>query len=556
MTFVEEDSVKLCRARPASSNLARPAHLGISQAPTSAARITPTREYGLVALIVLLGLGLRAWGLEGQSLTMDEVTELHIAERAIEEIVWLADGFPPLYHILLHGWREWFPSESSARWLSVVLGCLSVLAIWRLARQWGGARVGLWTALLLALSPFHIWYSQEARAYGLYFLLGILALWFFARASKTNRYADWALYSLVSLAGVYTHYYFAVLLLINAVLLIVEKRSWRDRTPALLTHAGLALLSAPSLWLMRSDLSLQAGFDLYAPFNVASVGYTYFTFIAGFSLGPSMRELHATSAAETIVQALPWLLAVGLVVTVLGYQASKVFGGWSAVARLAIIAMAPVLVSGILAVFLGVGYRVRYVVWAAIPLFIVLGAGLSRPGFRRSVAAAVLAIAVVFSVSLFNRHNVDRYRNEDMRGVSAYLKSVATPGTPVFVISGYMARPVRYYLGENWFVCAIRRVEPRGGDPGEALRVIEANAPPASPFWLVYTRPFHGDPRGEVRDMMLRRGLIRQRAQFAGIVLYEGITARPGPAGSLSRAGVARGSSGCAELPEFSAATE
>ena len=52
------------------------------------------------------------------------------------------------------------------------------LAILGWGRRLAGPRVGLLAALLLALSPFHVYYSQEVRMYGLVTLLGLAAFSF------------------------------------------------------------------------------------------------------------------------------------------------------------------------------------------------------------------------------------------------------------------------------------------------------------------------------------------------------------------------------------------
>ena len=88
----------------------------------------------IVVLILLIAVGLRAWGLQGQSLTMDEITEIEIAKGSVGEIIFAKDGFPPLYHVFLWGWLKVFQHDESARWLSVLFGSLAVLIIWSLAK--------------------------------------------------------------------------------------------------------------------------------------------------------------------------------------------------------------------------------------------------------------------------------------------------------------------------------------------------------------------------------------------------------------------------------------
>ena len=147
---------------------------------------TGSRNWPLLLVIQVVGLGLRVWGLNGQSLSMDEIIELRNAALGWTEIIRTPDGFPPLYNLLLHLWLAFFSGDLAARWFSVVVGVLSIHLGWILGRRIAGEAVGLWTALLLALSPFHIWYSQEGRVYGLYILFAAASLSILLRALRTD----------------------------------------------------------------------------------------------------------------------------------------------------------------------------------------------------------------------------------------------------------------------------------------------------------------------------------------------------------------------------------
>lgn len=476
-------------------------------------------SFGIV-LIMLLAIGLRVWGLQVQSFTMDETTELGIARTSIGQIILKKDGFPPLYHILLRGWLQVFHSDEAARWLSVLFGGLSILTLWKMTSWLGDARARIWTAFLVAISPFHIWYSQESRAYALYFLEAALALWFFFRAIETDRPRDWILYGLACLAGVYTHYCFPLLIIVNGLVLLIEKRTWNTLKYALLTHAGMGILSLPILWLLRIDMGYPTIYP--TPFNVAALGYTYFTFLAGYSIGPSMRELRVLSPSQAIVRFLPWVLVVGFGVLVLGREGLR--GRWDRIRwrRLAIVALVPVVLCGFLLAMLNVGFKVQYVLWASIPLFILLGTGLSKGIHRWPIRVSLMALCLVFAVSLYNRHFVERYMTEDTRKLGAYLASQPNREAPVLVTSYYMARPVRHDLGEGWVVHPLPSVKRRGEGLKRALKVLKDTVPDGSDFWLVYTRAFYGDPGGRLKDALLKDGMIQWETGFAGIELYRG----------------------------------
>jgi 4-amino-4-deoxy-L-arabinose transferase-like glycosyltransferase len=482
----------------------------------------PTRTNVRVALVLLLAAAVRLWGLHTQSLSMDEVTELTIARRDLSAIPWVSDGFPPLYHLLLHIWLKLFPGDDASRWLALILGVLSVLAIWRLGHLLGGRVIGECTALCLALSPLHVWYSQEGRAYTLYFLVAVVALWLFFRAIETARQSDWMMYGLACAAGMYVHYYFFVLVLANAVILVAERPGRRHLGPAVAAHAAIALLSVPLVWVVRGDFQSHANLrNVYVPFNLLTVGYAFFTFVVGYSAGPSVQELHTMRPREAVIQALPWVLAAGPATVVLLVQGARAVGSrW--VRRLAIIAVLPMIGVGLLAQLPGMGFRVRYVLCAAIPLLILVGAGISRARSSRLALIAALALGVVSAASLHNRRTSERYMNEDVRSLGAFLRSLDGKRAPVFVISGYMAAPVSLYLGGDWTVVAVPTVRERTGGPADVLKLIESSVPDGARFWLVYSRPFHGDPDSQVRELLLRAELIRPEREFPGIVLYEG----------------------------------
>ncbi len=94
------------------------------------------------------------------------------------------DKHPPLYYLLLHGWTRLLGGgDVSVRLLGVLIGALAVLPTYGIGRRLGGDRAGAIAALLLALNPFLIWYSQEARMFmpattfllvGLYGILHLL----------------------------------------------------------------------------------------------------------------------------------------------------------------------------------------------------------------------------------------------------------------------------------------------------------------------------------------------------------------------------------------------
>ncbi|GAB4543272.1 MAG: hypothetical protein Kow0063_36290 [Anaerolineae bacterium] len=180
--------------------------------------------YASLGLILLLAVWLRLYRLAGQSLWSDEGNSVALARASLREIAsrTALDIHPPLYYWLLHGWiRVFGESEVAVRSLSAVAAVLLVAMVYRLGACLSGKRVALLAAFLAAVSPFQIYYAQEARMYALLALWGALTVW--ATLGLTGigekepgsrgvllRYS--LLYVLAATLGLYTHYAFPIIL--------------------------------------------------------------------------------------------------------------------------------------------------------------------------------------------------------------------------------------------------------------------------------------------------------------------------------------------------------
>ncbi len=89
-------------------------------------------------------------------------------------------------------------------------GLLSILVAALLLRELGRSEAGIFAAAFLAIHPWHVRFSTEARGYGLLFGLMLLASYFLVKALKTRQWKWWLAYGLFQclylyscLAGVY-----------------------------------------------------------------------------------------------------------------------------------------------------------------------------------------------------------------------------------------------------------------------------------------------------------------------------------------------------------------
>ena len=125
----------------------------------------------MVILITLAGGFLRALMLGFKGMWLDETFSVWLASNNIADMLqWIVkiDQHPPLYYFLLHYWiRLTSSSPYDARFLSVLFGAATIPVIYLIGKRMAGGVMGMAAAMILAFSPFHIYYAQEARMYTL-----------------------------------------------------------------------------------------------------------------------------------------------------------------------------------------------------------------------------------------------------------------------------------------------------------------------------------------------------------------------------------------------------
>lgn len=163
-----------------------------------------------VIAIVLAGFILRLGPvLEERDYWYDEAFTGILVKQPWSEMNQLifADVHPPLYYWLVKPWASFFDYSSfGIRFFSTFMGTLTIISIYWVGKKMFDQRTGLLAALITAVSPFAIQYSQEARMYSLFGFLMLWAVWFFYKGLKYNEWRDWILWGIFGGLSFYTHY--------------------------------------------------------------------------------------------------------------------------------------------------------------------------------------------------------------------------------------------------------------------------------------------------------------------------------------------------------------
>ncbi|HEY2160586.1 MAG TPA: glycosyltransferase family 39 protein [Solirubrobacteraceae bacterium] len=194
---------------------------------------------------------------------------------------------------------------------AIIAGTATIPLMYLLGARAVGRRVGLLASALTALSPFMIYYSAEARAYGLLMLLLVASTLVLLLALDTGRRRWWVLYALCSAAAFYTHY--------TSLFVLAVQLAWvlwtapQARRPALLANAGAALLVVPWIPGLIEDLrsptvKILSALSAFTP-NAVRVDIQHWALGYPYTVAGGLRDLPGVPALVLIAAAA--VLAIG-----------------------------------------------------------------------------------------------------------------------------------------------------------------------------------------------------------------------------------------------------
>jgi hypothetical protein len=428
----------------------------------------------VLAGIVVLGAALRFATIDLQSYRYDEAVTvgrvLHPGFFDTFSAVGRSESTPPLYYLVAWAWsRPFGTGEVWMRSLSALAGTASIAVVYLAAVALPlPRRAGLFAAAAVGVSPVLVWFSQDARAYALVFLLTALSFLFFARARRGGRRRDLAWWAAFSALAIATHYFAGFVVVAEAVLLAL---AWPRRREALVAIAAIAAVGA-----LLAPVALKQDAHAHADW-IGNQSLPHRLGRAGAKLvGEDNGEEHGTRQPGPIPLGIPAALAVAALAMLLwrsdpaeraGAAHAALIGGGALALALGLAAAGTDYVDG------------RNLLPIFVPALIVLGAGF---GVRRAgwagigLGAAFCLCSLVFTLEI---DRLPRLQREDLRNAAAQVGTLG-PHTAV-VTSRYSAsQPLLYYLGARVAERALPRlreidlVGSRGAAEASARRLLPA----------------------------------------------------------------------------------
>lgn len=474
----------------------------------------------LVAVAVTaLAAALRWYHIAFQSLWLDEAASVSFASGGVLFILqstFYKEPNPPLYYILLHFWMNIFgSSELAVRSLSALAGTAAVPLLYAVGRRLFTPTAGLCAAFALAINPFHVWLSQEARGFALLVLCGLAALYALIRAVESDRRAWWIAYAAAAFAMLYQHLYGLLWLgALVAIALLLGRSPGTLARGATRPPAVVARRNLPWRLAVASAVPLA----LYVPWLLTLVNQfgepQWRTQVGGLEmLKGTLKTLSVGEEATQEYGGSWWLLwaALGGLAFLLPLRFRKHLASVGAVAVwLAVPLLAIYAVSAISPI-----YAPRYLIILAPALCLAVGFTLAMLGRALWPVALALAALLAWSATPVLNATYSLTIKEDFRGAAAYLREMASPEDAIVIMAGYTEYAFIYYGIDG---------ETPLGDVNAPEQVEVALAPLAERhdrIWFAQSHYKFVDPNGYAEEWLDRHCRPVGERPFTGILITE-----------------------------------
>ncbi len=403
-------------------------------------------HYAILTGIVLCGAWLRLTLLDRQSLWFDEADVVVRAQQSLTDVLrtFVRPGENgPLYNLLLHFWIQVFgPSETSVRMPSAIAGLLTIPVIYVVGWRTLGRRVGLFAAGLLAISPYHVWYSQEAKMYAIAVLLTLVSTACFIEALTGNKRRWWIGYVIVTSLAFYFHVTTVLIFVAQSAFFLVTWPRWPGRHHAWLISVGaLTLPYVPiALWAARVVLG---GANTWQP----KVTLWQMTQIEATKFAVNRAKDLVTEARGTRVYGLAAALGV-LTMGLIGWGAenrsARVNQRW--ILFFTMLVVLPLLMFYVIT-FKQPLFNDRYLIMA-LPLYLLLAAAGLRGLEARIWPLALILCAALIAYAWMPLRDINRSnlsQKEDWRPAYQYVVQRAEPNDLLLIHPGYLITTYDYY---------------------------------------------------------------------------------------------------------------
>lgn len=366
----------------------------------------------------------------------DEIYTLNTSSNTFFKLIHQSYYFeyqPPLYFLVLSWWRSLSSGIFFTKLFSIFCTGISAYFFYKIVAQLSSKSISKWMVIIFLLNPFTVWAALEIRLYAFLMMLSILAIYYFFRFYFENNKKALIIFSIISLFGIYTQYFFSFLIIAFGIL-----ESISGNRKALYQYIfflfPVVLLSLPNLLFIPVGVASQeARVDpfsiihkiIYTPRNlflsINEVPGVWLNRIARFIIYVPLivafiiHYFKSNSERKRMIKIYNIILLLVIIIVILyciGFAITKV------------------------------GYDKKYQT-VAFPLYILLFTIVwIYPTIIKNIIFGY--ISVYFTIILIAQY-INPVKTYDYKTVASFLQSIEKNNEPIFAYRAVLAIPLKYY---------------------------------------------------------------------------------------------------------------
>lgn len=472
----------------------------------------------LIITIFIFALIIRFFLLSNESLWMDETYHIFYNQKNIIDAIKhtsfsSTEGVhPPLYNIFFNIWLHVFGlSEFSARSLSAIFGALSVILIYLFGKIMFNKRIGLYSALILTVSPFNVYYSQEARSYSLLSLLAMISFYFFYKYTISKSKKNIICYIISSFLLLYTHNH-AVFIIIsqNIYFLLINIKKFNELKKWLIIQLILFLLYSPWIFvLLFFQIPIVA-----SPTHWLDQPTTLILIYFSRLFGGEQKEL-----TVFILFFIMSILIFIYILKIFHKSSKKDVVKENKLYLLFLWLLFPTTISVLFSLLFFPIFLPKYVIYSSIPLYILVALAISKLSKKTLIQYVLLSLIIVISsfalLNLFTTTN-----KEDWRSVSEHIKNNIADDDIIIICSPWARIPFMYYYDQDCFVsgyfnkCIRENNIYPVANTSNLEKIGDLNE---KSVWLILSHSKYVDPKNSIFQYLLTTKKLVAKKFFVGI---------------------------------------
>lgn len=390
-----------------------------------------------IVLLILVGfvLILSAFVFSRQSLRLDESQSIWQSSHSLLDTyrIIAGDVHVPLYDTLLHFWLVIFGTAvSTGRLLSLIFFLLCIPALYRLGSYAYDRNVGLLATALFCISPFMNWYGNETRMYSIFVLIAILNQLYFLKLWREKTSVSWFWYAVTALFGIYTHYFFGLILVTQALFYFLNRDIFAKDDLKRFLRTAVVIFVAIAPWLLYVYHRGQIGNS--TPMIPVPTTVNFFNTFSQFIFGFQNDHLNTILVSFWPISILLAFLTLrknrGIKRETLYFITALIF---------------PIVFTFVISFVITPVFVTRYLIFTLPALYIFLSYMILGYKHNLSVFIRIGIIALMFITLGVEIFNANAPVKENYRGAAEYLTAHAGTSDIIVLSAPFTIYPVEYY---------------------------------------------------------------------------------------------------------------